>query len=153
MMVSRSSFSPTGSSLPSLHLTSSSQRRAGGTSVLVVCLLVTSHPASRVTLWVSHGKFASRTSFQGGLLFSSGGPFFSFRGASFFGMKNGNLHSGGHWPPWKRIASYQVNLWSELIVKLFFIIMQQRLDWILKFVFLSARFDNMLRMLYLHVWS
>ena len=100
------------------------------------------HPASRVTLWVSHGKFASRTSFQGGLFFSSGGPFFSFRGASFFGMKNGNLHSGGHWPPWKRIASYQVNLWSELIVKLFFIIMQQRLDWILKFVFLSARFDN-----------
>ena len=102
----------------------------------------THHPASRVTLWVSRGKFASRTSFQGGLFSSSGGPFFSFRGAFFFGMKNGNLHSGGHWPPWKRIASYQVNLWSELIVKLLFIIMQQRLDWILKFVFLSARFDN-----------
>ena len=44
MMVSRSSFSPTGSSLPSLHLTSSSQRRAGGTSVLVDYLLATSPP-------------------------------------------------------------------------------------------------------------
>ena len=111
-------------------------------SPILSILLKALHPASRVTLWVSHGKFASRTSFQGGLFFSSGGPFFSFRGASFFGMKSGNLHSGGHWPPWKRIASYQVNLWSELIVKLLFIIMQQRLDWILKFVFLSARFDN-----------
>ena len=36
MMMPFSSFSPTGSSLPSLHLTSSSQSRAGGTSILVV---------------------------------------------------------------------------------------------------------------------
>jgi len=44
MLLPLSSFSPTGSSLPSLHLTSSSQSRAGGTSVLVSCLLATSPP-------------------------------------------------------------------------------------------------------------
>ena len=44
MMMPLSSFSPSGSSLPSFHLTSSSQRRAGGTSVLFDCLLATSPP-------------------------------------------------------------------------------------------------------------
>ena len=41
------------------------------------------HPASRVTLWVSHGKFASRTSFQGGLFFFRGAIFF-LQGGLFF---------------------------------------------------------------------
>ena len=39
-----SSFSPSGSSLPGFHLTSSSQRRAGGTSILVGSSLATSPP-------------------------------------------------------------------------------------------------------------
>ena len=45
--------------------------------------LSTHHPASRVTLWVSHGKFASRTSFQGGLFFFRGAIFF-LQGGLFF---------------------------------------------------------------------
>ena len=44
MMVPLSSFSPSGSSLPGFHLTSSSQRRAGGTSILVGSSLATSPP-------------------------------------------------------------------------------------------------------------
>ena len=44
MMMPLSSFSPTGSSLPGFHLTSSSQRRAGGTSILAGSSLATSPP-------------------------------------------------------------------------------------------------------------
>ena len=44
----------------------------------------TVHPASRVTLWVSHGKFASRTSFQGGLFFFFRGAIFFLQGGLFF---------------------------------------------------------------------
>ena len=43
----------------------------------------TEHPASHVTLWVSRAKFASRMTFQGGILYFSGRPLFLFRGASF----------------------------------------------------------------------
>ena len=48
---------------------------------------------------------------------------------------------GGIGPPERELHLIK-KTWSELIVKLLFIIMQQRLDWILKFVFLSARFYN-----------
>ena len=60
---------------------------------------IDNHPASHVTLWVSRGKFASRTSFQGGIFYCSGGLLFFFRGAFFYDMQNGRYHSGGHWPP------------------------------------------------------
>ena len=72
------------------------------------------HPASRVTLWVSHGKFASRTSFQGGLLFSSGGPFFSFRGASFFWHEKWKFTFRGALAPLKEncILSSKLVIWT-----------------------------------------
>ena len=72
------------------------------------------HPASRVTLWVSHGKFASRTSFQGGLFFFFRGAIFFLQGGLFFWHEKWKFTFRGALAPLKEncILSSKLVIWT-----------------------------------------